>query len=369
MKQLFLLLFLINISFPLLAQFQNGLTIGADVHYGTLLKHTERQKFTAPDPSYGLSFEVMKQTFGRDYWAELHGYPRLGWGILYKSYGNPDTLGTMISIYPQLDLPVYRGKKLKIFTRMAYSVAYLNKPYNQETNPNNTAIGSRINNYTTVGMIAEYAITPKWWLRAGFNIAHSSNGRVSTPNLGLNTATARLGLSYQVAEANEKQHFPYDKYPLAKKPIFGFRAGAGLTETNTVNGPTYPIYVYSPFVIFPRSGKSRWFTGFEYSRNQLTSDWVVNQDIEPEKKEAKNLQMSVYGGHEFMFGRVGFQTQLQFYVHELPQSRYFWNAKIGPNVYLLRPHKSPRRNAYIGVYLKTEYFVAQYVDFTVGITL
>lgn len=369
MQKLFLFLFLSLFFTPIFAQFANGFSFGTDYSYGKLLKHSAKQTFPVNEPCTAFSIEGMKQTNGKGYWSGLRKYPRVGFSLIYKQYGNDTLLGSALGFFPQLDLFMLRKGKWNIFTRLGYGIAYLNRPYDRLTNTENTAIGSHLNNYTTLGLCAEYKINPYFFVRLGGFVAHSSNGHTRTPNLGLNTATLRVGVHYMLKPAEKPVAFPYEKYPIHKKPIFGLRMGIGMTEVSSVpDGPIYPVYVYSPYLIFNQSGKSRWWTGMEFSFDRSVKDWAKNQEVELNTQEVKYKRFTVYGAHEFMFGRIGVLTELQVYADKVPTNRNFWAAKIGPNVYLLRPHKSQRRNLYAGIYLKAEYFIAQYVEGTMGLT-
>lgn len=364
---LYILFFLF--SAPIFAQFANGLSFGADYSYGKLLKHSAKQTFPVNAPCTAISIEGMKQSNGKGYWSGLHGYPRIGFSFLYKKYGNDSLLGSAVGFFPQLDLFILKKEKFNLYTRLCYGVAYLNRPYDRLTNTENTAIGSHLNNYTTVGLCAEYNLNAHIFLRLGGFFAHSSNGHTRTPNLGLNTATLRFGVHYLLKPAEKPVAFPYEKYPVHKKPIFGVRMGIGMTEVSALpDGPIYPVYIYSPFVIFNHSGKSRWWTGMELSFDRSVKDWVKNEEVDTKSKQAIYKHFTVYGAHEFMFGRVGFLTEFQVYADKIPTNKDFWAAKIGPNVYLLRPHKSPRKNLFAGIYLKSHYAIAQYVEGTLGLT-
>ena len=347
--------------------FFDNKNIGVNFYAGKFLKHSRNQTFTVDNPVVGFGAEIMKQTDGSRFWHILHGYPRIGMATMFKSFGRDSILGWAFGLYPQLDIPIKKGDKLNLYVRAGFGLAYLNKPWSRESNPQNTAIGSYINNITTAGVIAEYALSPHWQLRAGAHLTHTSNGRTRIPNLGLNTAKLSIGTSYVFNPHLKKitmDNAPYPIYPMYKKIFWGARFGMSIHEYKMPEGPFYPVYIASLSANKYYRHKAKVSLGVEYSYDLSNKEYALNQEIEPFR--LPHQRWTVFGAHEFLFGRLGWYNQLFFYADRPFKGNSFMGTKIGANIYALQPHLHPRRNAYWGIYLKSHYAVADYVEMTVG---
>jgi hypothetical protein len=367
-RSLFLLLFILPLFGSAQIDFTQGLMVGGDLFYGKFLRHSPKQVFPDPDPITGFSIEVIKQTRGREYWQALHGFPRFGFAFKRKDFGLDSVLGHAYALYPQLDIFIVKTPRFHILTRMGFGLCLIDKSYDRENNTLNTSIGSRLNNFTTFGLSAEYVLSPKLLFRLGGNLTHTSNGHVREPNLGLNTAALRFGFDYTIKPVEETFEFDYSPFQVYKKPVVGVRLGLGLKETKVPDGPIYSVYIISAFVSHNISGRSKVIGGFEASFDQSVRDFGLNQDIPAGNENFRPWRYSAFGAHEFVFGRVGFLTQLFFYIDPPFEGKNFLGVKLGPNIYLLKPHKTDRFNVYFGTYLKAHYTVAEYIEATLGVT-
>ena len=352
---------------------QNSLdnwSVGANVCYGKFFKHSKKQIFQVNNPATGFSLDFMNQSTGKAMWAKQHKLPRAGLGFIYLNYGAPDTLGKAIGFYPQIDTWLLRTPRFTLYTRMTFGVAYLTKRYDRITNPRNTAIGSHINNYTTIGLSAEYQLTNHLALRAAAHFAHSSNGKLRVPNLGLNTGFLNLGLNYRFSADLPLDTIALPKdYVYSQKPLFGLRASIGIKEANVANGPFYYVWMLTPHVIFPRNEKHQWEAGAEFTFDGEAREAYLNgEGFGSTNTSIKPWSASVYGGHEFLFGRIGFVSQLHWYLFPFMQPKNEFYTLIGGKIYLNDFHKHPRNQFYTGIFLKSHYTVAQYPSVILGAT-
>jgi Lipid A 3-O-deacylase (PagL) len=254
-------------------------------------------------------------------------------------------------------------EKLRIYTRMGFGIAYLNKIYDRVSNPTNVAIGTHFNNYTTIGLQAEYNLSPQVFLQLSGHFAHSSNGHLRYPNLGLNTATARLGILYQFQPTQTFDTLVEERYKTSRKPLLGLWLGLGSKDANMPKSPSYPLYTITPHVIFPRSVKRQWSTGMEFTYDSYVKEFAA--DIQFSEKQDV-WRISVFGAHEWLWGRFAFPLQLHLYADRPFKGKDFYYTKLGPKIYILPPHKYPRRNIYTAITLKAHGAVAEYVELSIG---
>ncbi|MEL7529785.1 MAG: acyloxyacyl hydrolase [Bacteroidota bacterium] len=346
-----------------------GMEVGADGFSGVLLRHRpDQMTFALPQSFWALSLEMRKQMLGQRYWQGLYNYPKLGWTFLMQSFGNDQVLGRSYSLYPFLDLDLVKRGNLSLSFRVGYSFAWLPKKFDIETNPENTAIGSRLNNLTMLGLFAEYRFAERWYLRAGGQFTHTSNARYKQPNLGLNTAKLRFGLSYQLKPVESLSEYPYDEYPLAKRWRPFVRFGLAGKEQKVAGGPRYLAYSVSAGAGWMYSRKNQLQLGMMLVYDRAIEAFMIEQEI-PFRNENPNfrpIRPALLVGHEFLFGRVGVLTQTFWYLDKPFVGEEFMGFQIGPSIYWKQPQHWDRLNFFAGIYLKAHKAVADYVELTVG---
>lgn len=100
-------------------------------------------------------------------------------------------------------------------------------PYDEQTNPDNRVIGSRVTAYIDADLYFSYRLARCLNLNAGVALSHFSNGNTSYPNAGLNTWGARVGLAWYLnrpglAETyRSPSAFPFERHISYDVVLFG----------------------------------------------------------------------------------------------------------------------------------------------------
>lgn len=344
----------------------DGISIAGDVYRGKTLKHRpSSMPFEIPKSATAFSIEFTKQTDGTKYWHELHGNPRIGCQFFSQRFGNDAILGRLHTLVPYIDFPLLRKPFASVYIKLSYGLAFLDTPYNRLSNQQNTAIGSYINNLTSMSLLGEIPLSSKLNLRIGGTLTHTSNAKLHVPNLGLNAAKLRLGLSYEVQPPKSAEAFDYSNYPVYKKPVVNFRFAMAFQEAKVADGPLYPVYISSVFASYMYVRKAKVLLGWEGSWERSNQEFNINQEI-PDGIAQPWLRQSAYLGNEFMLGRLGLMTQVFFYLDKPSRESEGFGFKLGPNVYLFKPHEQKRGNLFFGIYLKAHKAVADYAELTLG---
>ena len=129
-----------------------------------------------------------------------------GIGIGYNDF-NPQ-LGNPLSVFLLQGARIASlSNRLSINYEWNLGLAFGWHPYNEETNPDNKVIGSRVTAYIGLDFYLRWIMSRHVDLNFGVGVAHYSNGNTQYPNLGLNTAFLNLGASYYIGrKANHLQH-------------------------------------------------------------------------------------------------------------------------------------------------------------------
>lgn len=347
---------------------QNPFQVGLELGRGKTYRHRpQRMPFTIDRPAEFYALHAMWETGDKRYWQVAHRQPRVGFALLAQRYGNDSILGWAYGIMPEIDFWIYRSKHLALFLRGGFGLTFVTKPYRRGSNENNTAIGSVVNNLTTLAVQAEYS-TGRLTIGAVGRAIHNSNGRFTAPNLGLNMAGWGLSASYRLA-GEPRPVLPRKKqeHHRAWKP--GIRIGFGAHQTGPPGGPRFPVQILSAFVIRPLSPKFRLWFQAEVSHQSGARPFGFRN---PPRADLAQFELewrySAGVAGEVLMGRVGFTMQYMLYLD--PPFKYtdYFAFKVGPTVYLIPPDKATDKpNLFIGTFLKAHQAVAQYIEVAAGV--
>ena len=126
-----------------------------------------------------------------------------GIGLAYHNL-NPQ-LGNPLSAF------IFQGAPIKRFTSSLslnyewnLGLTFNWHPYNQETNPQNKVIGSKVTAYIDADFYLSWRLSNHLDLNTGISLSHYSNGNTSIPNAGLNIIGGRVSLAYYLNRKNDK---------------------------------------------------------------------------------------------------------------------------------------------------------------------
>lgn len=344
----------------------SGSQIAFEYQQGRTLRHRETMVFALPNPARAYSLDVAREMDGSRAWHRRYGYPRVGFSAWLQDFGNPEVLGRSWSLHPFIDFNVWTLKDFRLRFRLAYGLAWIDRIHHPDNNAINNAIGSHINNVTSLGLLAEYWIAQRLIVRGGATLSHNSNGRLSVPNLGLNTTKLRVGIGYMLRPPERIKTQREAEVNLPKRLIVTARFGLAFKEDKTAFGPKYPVYILAVGAARWLGPKSRVFAGYEFSHDQTNAAFNRNQEIE-EGVFRPNRHLG-FLGHEFIIGHVGIMTQYFAYLDPPFAGGDSWGFKIGPHWYFRQPVEHPDQNVYFGVYLKAHKAVADFAELTLGFT-
>ncbi|HPT44063.1 MAG TPA: hypothetical protein PLH52_09435, partial [Paludibacteraceae bacterium] len=183
---LFLLSFMASSA---IAQNTENLTFKGEFIYGTILKHTEHLKNIVKGPVMGGEISVEWQS--ADGWHRYFNYPYLGVGAAYLNFGNPDTLGNALAIYPYINFSIIRSGRFSVNFKAGAGLSYVTRTFADfrenvmrvqgdslwlDYKKSNAAIGSPLNVYFAAGFNADVPLSDNISLTAEYGWNHISNG-------------------------------------------------------------------------------------------------------------------------------------------------------------------------------------------------
>ncbi len=166
---------------------------------GDNLKHEKIDKTASIHLKYAFRFPRTSR-FGKIY---PHAYQ--GVGVAYNTFYNAAELGDPLAVY------VFQGSRIKrLLSRLSldyewnFGVSFGWKPYDENHNVANIAVGSRVNAYINLGFYLNWQVSPQWRLMTGVAVTHYSNGNTRYPNSGVNVLGVRVGMTRVFGAGNSE---------------------------------------------------------------------------------------------------------------------------------------------------------------------
>lgn len=363
-KQLILLTILLVSPILLFAQGKlAGIGIEANLGAGKILRHSPRFPTQLPNRVTSFELNYVHQTSGTKDWQQRRNFPQVGFGMLYTDYGIDSIYGKCIGIYPNVQLPIAHYKNFELSFRAGFGLAYISKRFSRypDFDTINTAIGSRMNNLTLLSLDMRYRINHHVDVQAGGYFSHVSNASFSSPNLGINSYGARIGVRY-FPVTSQPEKTVKQLFPIGNRWLANVRLSLAMKEAATPDGPKYPIYIATAFASKRYWSKNKFIIGLDYSYHSNMYAFLRNNEIEVGREKAESWRSAIIIGNEFMLGRAGILFQLGFYVKQFYLPEDFFYQKLGGNFYLVQSQTGILKELSTFIYLKTHKFEAELTE-------
>jgi hypothetical protein len=349
----------------------SGWVFEPGVHVGVGIQHSPKFKVPLNGLVWGSELNFSRQTTGRKTWEACHRRPDLGIAISYMQLPNPDVYGHAIGFLPNIAFGPKSPKRVYAHFRLGVGVAVLTKPYDPVTNPDNSVIGSYLNNMTSLRFGLGFKLSEALRLHTSVCLTHYSNGGSQLPNLGINTVSGLVGLYYRPVPYAKEMLRP-DTLPRPRERSRRWHgvatAAIGRIERTAPGGPKHWLPSASLEVCRYLSPVNRLGLGFlweyDFSWNEFLR-FSQNWSGDPAAQQLAAQRFALYLSDEIFLGRFSMNFQAGGYFIQ-PQNKpkpYF--ARLGVRYYF-RPADAPGFKAHIGVYLKAHNSVAEYVAFGIG---
>ena len=276
-------------------------SVGIRGHGGYFLKHSSMLNPLKESYPFGFELDIAWQLTSDKAYAFCSCYPRVGVSINYMNFDNGPVLGSAYYALAFVEPVFFIPKRFNLSFRIALlGFAFMDRPYNAETNPNNVAYSTYFAFPLALGIGFNYQVDPHWNIRLGANYNHISNGGIKNPNKGLNYPTAHLGVNYSFSPVALKSKGKVRRPPPEKKNRLELDIGNSLKNAEPKNPAQY-------WILNANLQYSRWLhrstaiavgTYFEMDNSRRVR--ILKSD-DPTRS---HLRLSFSIGHEFWLGKV-----------------------------------------------------------------
>lgn len=333
---------------------------------GNIYQHTQYIRHLITGHPTGVLVSFNRQTFGAREWQQSYNYPDYGLSFQYQDFAN-DNLGEAYAL--ALHYNFYFLKRHLQF-RISQGIGFATNPYDKETNFKNNAFGSRLMssnlfmlNYKKQNLIGRFGI------QAGLMFTHFSNGRIKSPNSGINTYAANIGVNYNL-DAKQPQYVSSDTLPKKSwaEPLrYSLYFRSGVSESLIVGSGQKPFY-HIGLAVDKRIGrKSAFQLGADIFISQYLKEYIRYMSVAyPDKPyldpDTDYKRAAVFVGHELFINRLSVETQVGFYVYKPYNYESDLYQRAGLKYYITK-------NCFGGIALKAHGGRAEAIEAGIGIRI
>lgn len=184
----------------------NGLSVDVKMQYGFIFPHHSLIEYLLDGNIHCVELMASTGSDNRHPWESLYRNPRYGIGYNYTNYSNEAILGNAHAVFGFCEIPFLRPKKRFLANyKIDFGIAYNTKVFDSETNPLNHSLSSKFNAYVGFDFNTEFKLNEKHRIKAGLDLTHYSNGKMRSPNLGINTVTFTAAWSYSLVPMQSRE--------------------------------------------------------------------------------------------------------------------------------------------------------------------
>ncbi len=335
--------------------------------------------------SFSLQYGI--ETDGRKLWQQLYGYPTWGFAFYTVNFFDTDELGKPSAVYGFINAPIIkRFKNWSINYEVGFGLTYNWKPFDQNTNPFQYAIGSSNTVFIDAGLVADFNIGKHFNLTAGFTFTHFSNGATKVPNMGINLAAPRIGLKYRFRPRKEFVFVDVPKYKGNWEYIALFAASSKQLSFKVIDNidtayvaETYGVFTISTGVNRQISHKVKFGAGIDVGWDGSYNSYISYLNNKTtERLNASNdnkLSVGVYGSFELVINKLSMIIQPGWYLY-----RAHWKVPNEPSANISIPNRKPGGsyqriglkyhifdNVFVGINVRAyDFSVADYIEWNIG---
>ena len=314
---------------------------------------------------YGNTFflEYGKRSDGSRLWQQIMNYPSYGMGISSAFFDNKE-VSNPFSIYSFFSSSIKDWGGVSLDYKTNLGLAWFNNPYDYHKNPYNTLTGSHLNLFIGFEAFLNVSLSHNMDLKVGLSFIHSSNGKLSEPNDGLNYYGPNFGIKYHFNKERlifKEQIIP--DFEQKEEILLWTSAATQQKELDTGDlsrGVYYGIGVIGSLWQKQISLLSSIGGGLDISYEGLTD---AKDGLEPSDfKFYQKILFSIFFSYQLSVDRFDLYIQPGFYLHknETAYLKPFLYERIGLRYNIMK-------KLFCSISLRAyDFTVADYVELTLG---
>lgn len=321
---------------------------------GQVMGDSEKKKLFEED-FWGGGIRLGKQSSGRKSWQQIHGYPQYGIGISYFNLGNDQVdsmIGKPLSFYCFYGAPIACSQKFRLNADLEIGLSTAFHAYDPQTNPDQTIIGATTNLHACLSLETYYKVSQRMDLALGLSFMHFSNGKIYTPQQGINLFGLNLSTVYHYDSKHKQRpngqkmlRPEFIKYDSSTFEPFGewsimaslgtvqsdpgnWKHSNGDRDTTTNVGPRYLTNSISMDYTYQRWRKWKLAAGVDFFYDRSLEHLYADK----KPSETKFTDKAFYGAHiglHYNVAKISAIFNYGRYVYKPFYERGKWYMRIG----------------------------------------
>jgi len=336
----------------------NDLTISARVNHGVIYPHHSAIQYLVKERITGFEICLTTQSYGRTIFDKLYRYPRYGIGFMHTTLGNNEIFGKANTLFLFMDFTTAgQNRRLSLNYGINFGLGCLTKAFDPENNLMNIAISSPINFFGALDLKLNYHINELNEVNAGLKFFHFSNGKLGTPNLGLNSAVLSLGYNYRIIPYRYKRKEP-NLPEISKRSEYEVVLSGGIKADDQVTDKYYYISsLVFDYKYFPVS-RYGFGAGVDFFYDQALGPNKTS-DLGTEYSNSDLYQAGIHAGIYSRYSRLTIMFQVGDYIYATYCKHASFYSRIGFR-YKIHDH------ILFNFSLKSHYAIADFVEWGVA---
>jgi hypothetical protein len=244
-------------------------------------------------------------------------------------------------------LPIVKYKRYRLDFKFATGLGYTNRPFDPIFNPENVAIGSRVNALMCFAFKQSWRFSD-YGLTFGLDMTHFSNASYQMPNLGVNVPFLSLGVQKFFAPEQKESPRPELERPDLLYGLTGIVSGKEMNPKGVGRFPVYAASLFARKYFGPKAG-------LEASIDIIYKTSLLSHPSYPQAAGLDPLQIGLFVGYVQPFDRLHFIYGAGFYLRDVLRPDEFVYLRLGSRYAL-----STKLDALAT--LKTHYAKADYME-------
>jgi hypothetical protein len=294
--------------------FKQPVIIEPKIHTGLIIPFYDALGYLVQDDVYAYDLSVGFPTFGRNYWEKLYRYPRAGAGYSCWSLGNDAVFGKAHALYSFLNVPFLKKKRFSLNYQFSFGGAYFPKRFDEKDNHLNRAIGSHGNVYIRVGIDGRIKLLPGTELVVEAGLTHFSNGKIKSPNYGLNAGSFSIGINYLFNSGAATIHEPEIPGP-GKRCIQSVIYSAGIKVYDNLLDKKYFATAVTYNLERKINHKKRVGFGADLFYDGSIREALAGEDGKPENDFDKLIRFGLHGSYSVRYKQLIMGIQVGHYLY------------------------------------------------------
>ena len=169
--------------------------LGLEANYGFIIPHSPDLRPISNSNPTGVAAHYQWMPTNKRAWDICNCFHYRGIQASYHSFGNPDVLGSAITISGTFEPILWEKARWRLSLLSGFGISYLTNVFDEQTNPDNLFLSSSLSFLIFASPKIEYVIHPDWSVHFSFAYNHISNGGQQQPNKGINYPMLGFGVN------------------------------------------------------------------------------------------------------------------------------------------------------------------------------